>query len=110
MGSAFGAEQIFRYSSISILRQRVKQARLHHVNIDLRDVVLPKLFPHFCFKFPGVDSRRDIKEEHHLSLVLVERGTLKSAVVGNKQRLHHTKNRVRIYVVVEPDPDPAARV
>ena len=35
MGSAFGAEQIFRFSSISILRQRVKQARLYYINNNL---------------------------------------------------------------------------
>jgi len=88
----------------------MNQARLHHINIDLGDGRLPQLCPHLRFQLPWIDFRRDVEEEHHLSLVLVKRGTLKSTVVGNKQRLHHTKDRVRIHVIIESDPDPAASV
>ena len=65
---------------------------------------------HFCLQLPWVNSSRDIEQKHHLSLVFVERGTLKPALVGDEQRLHHAKDRFRILSVVESDSDPAARV
>src|SRR5207247_9427447 len=74
------------------------------------NVVLPQARSHFCLQLPWIDSGRDIEQEHHLSLVLVERGTLKPALVGDEQRLHRAKDRLRVFSVVESDPDPAARV
>src|SRR6266566_3165720 len=83
-------------------------ARLYHVNIDLGSVGLLELRSHFRFQFPRIDSRWNVEDENHLSLVFVKRRALKSAMMRDKQRLHHAKNRLRIDVVLEPDPDPAA--
>src|SRR5438445_5334550 len=86
------------------------QARLHYVNVDLGDVVLLQARSHFCLQLPWVNSARDIEQKHHLSLVFIERGTLKPTLVGHEQRLHRAKHWFRILSVVESNPDPAARV
>ena len=65
---------------------------------------------HFCLQLPWVNSARDIKQKHHLSLVFIERGTLKPALVGHEQRLHRAKDRLWIFSVVESNSYPAARV
>src|SRR5436190_3435721 len=88
----------------------MNQTQLHYVNSDLGNVVLPQARSHFCLQLPWIDSRRDIEQEHHLPLVFIERGTLKPALVGDEQRLHRAKDRLRVFSVVESDPDPAARV
>src|SRR5947207_11478262 len=83
---------------------------LHHINCDLGDVVLLQARSHFCLELPWINSARDVEEKHHLSLVFVERGTLKTTLVGNEQRLHRAKDRLWILLVIQSDPDPAARV
>lgn|SRR5581483_3765986 len=64
----------------------------------------------FWLQLPGIQSCRDIQQKHHLSLVLVQRGTLKLALVGDEQRLHHAEDWLRILGVIESDPDSAARM
>src|SRR5438046_7366494 len=86
------------------------RSRLYHINIDLGDVVLLQARSHFCLQLPGIDSTRDIEKKYHLALVLVERGTLKPTLVGDEQRLHRAKDRLRIFLIVESDSDSAARV
>src|SRR4029077_14345466 len=80
-------------------------ALLHHVNIDLGSVGLLELRSHFRFQFPRIDSRPDGEDEEHLALVLVELKAVQSVVTRDKQRLHRAKNRLRIDVVLESNPD-----
>src|SRR5438876_4605424 len=89
---------------------RAVNGSLHYVNIDLGDVVLLQTRSHFCLQLPGIDSTRDIEEKYHLSLVFVERGTLKPTLVRDEQRLHRAKDRLGILLIVESDSDSAARV
>src|ERR1700730_17277738 len=91
-------------------RREGMSTRLHHVNSDLGDVVLLQARSHFCLQLHWVNSARDIEQKHHLSLVFIERGTLKPTLVGHEQRLHRAKHWLRILSVVESDSDAATGV
>src|SRR5262249_10447113 len=65
---------------------------------------------HLGFQQPGINTAGDVEQKDHLSLVFVKRGTLKPTLVGNKQRLNGSKNRLGILRVFKPNSDPTTRV
>ena len=52
--------------------QSVNQARLHHINIDLGNMVLMQLSPHFMLQTRWVHSIWEVQEKYHASFVLVK--------------------------------------
>ena len=66
-------ERLWRSSSTTkFRRQSMNQARLHHINCDLGNLVLTQLGPHFMFQTRRVHSSWEVQEKYHASFVLVK--------------------------------------
>ena len=60
------------FADLRFAGQSVNQARLHHVNIDLGNMVLMQLSPHFMLQTRWVHSIWEVQEKYHASFVLVK--------------------------------------
>jgi hypothetical protein len=52
--------------------QSMNQPRLHYVNVDLGNLVLTQLGPHFMLQSRWVHSTWEVQEKYHASFVLVK--------------------------------------